>query len=206
MQKELKQRYLGLVNLLEEPIRQVVPALWELPFVHDTGHMCSGHVITGTQKLTQNNLKNMFWYPHDARMEIFYSTEPEHIEQRDAFMFEIKNCKATLDSRVLQFETLFDLRITPHRFGQTKNVLNAFYSADIHETQQNTTNKTIEYIIQTEDLFTQLWQEIAGVIRKYALINNPHARKAEVEGNYRKTINWDYWQQQILGIKPYFQK
>ena len=31
---------------IEEPIREIVNALWELPFVVDTNEACCGHIVT----------------------------------------------------------------------------------------------------------------------------------------------------------------
>ena len=45
MDIERYQRYCRRLSDVEEPIRDILSALWKVPFILDTGECCSGHVI-----------------------------------------------------------------------------------------------------------------------------------------------------------------
>ena len=112
MKQELYQQYMKLTRYLEEPIREIVPAIWQLPYVVDTRYCCSGHVITQrtnerhdwekSSPLTEERVRKGF-YPHRATMEIDFTLEEVLQEERDAFMNALRNVRATVGARTLYF-------------------------------------------------------------------------------------------------------
>lgn len=215
MNKDLYEKYMRLRNNLEEPIREIVPAIWQLPYVVDTRHCCSGHVITQrtdgfqywekSSPLTPERIRNG-WYTHRATLQIDFSLEETLTEERDAFIEALYAVYATSHGRILRFgrstgylnetQVSFQRRARSRSFGEPlppkgpDEVYCVSYDAHL-DTLLKEAPKTIETVEQGEALLSLFWEEVAKVIRQY----NPAAEIGQIQGkNYRHSITWAEWQ------------
>ncbi len=197
-----------LTRHLEEPIREIVPAIWQLPFVEDTRHCCSGHVVAlnydydiQARRLTEKNIEEI-WYPHRATLQIDYSLDEKLQAERDAFRDALKNVRAIAGNRTLYFnpdheflyesQDAFCRRTRNKAFNdpfpprEKEDILLGDYNADFERDGP----KTIAYVEETEALLTAFWEGVAAVVREH----NPDAKIGPIAGrNFRKTITWAEW-------------
>ena len=105
MQAGTYERYMKLQRNLEEPIREIVPAIWQLPYVMDTRHCCSGHIITQRtdghhywekdSPLTPERIEKG-WYPHRATLQIEFTLDKKLQEERDKFIKALRGVRAVV--------------------------------------------------------------------------------------------------------------
>ncbi|GEM_PF-2249755 len=201
MEARLRQTYQGLVDHLEEPIREIVPAIWDLPFVADTRHTCSGHIVVlehmgvrYTAKLNDATLPR-FWYPHRATLQIDFSLDPRYAEERDNFRAALKNVEVSFGQRSLYFDSIneqegpsYDTLVARAFRRQITNpefVLSCSYDASVEDQPQ-----TLAYVQETETLLIKFWEGVADVVRQY----NRNANIGSIAGkDFRRSISWDVW-------------
>lgn len=185
MDSALVARYQGFVHLIEEPVRDIVRALWTLPFVEDTGHSCSGHGLALWNDAFRQGEE---WYPHRATLEIFYSKEPEHIPARERLREALKGVRIEYQGRVLDFaEGTWAYERMPGAMPFIKKPL----LWERYETATPDGPETIEHLVETEELLTRFWEDVANVIRPFT----PSVDIGPIRGkDFRKVVDWDYWQ------------
>jgi hypothetical protein len=75
----LKDYRRRILHNIEEPIREIVDALWELSFVVDTNEACCGHIVTSNYLKSDSRYnricQGLYWYPHGIRLGIDFSLE-----------------------------------------------------------------------------------------------------------------------------------
>ncbi len=122
MENKRRAAYESLVQHLEEPIREVVPSLWPLPFLIDTGYTCSGHV------LSQSNS----WHLHRAMLELAFSVDERTRESRDSFRRDLAAVSVEEGGLTLCFNRVyaFDQEHRPYSQIPEDNLLEE-YNADI---------------------------------------------------------------------------
>ncbi|MDO8642860.1 MAG: hypothetical protein Q7R76_04740 [Candidatus Woesearchaeota archaeon] len=188
------QIYQQFKPLLEEPIREIVPALWGLPFVEDTYHTCSGHVVALRQHATyvvadtldERTLKKV-WYPHRTMLHLYFSVSPEMAAERDRFRDALKGVKAEYRGRDHFFDDCREYEGTILGDKTNKPVLVANYDGNFPDAG----TKTIDYVLETEEVLTRFWEQVAAVIHEF----NPSAHIGPIQGkDFRTMIDWDCWQ------------
>ncbi len=182
----LRSQYQRLLCEVEEPIRDIVNAIWGLEFVVDTGYSCCGHITATNTKLYIGG-KNTGGYPHRATLEIAYSPEPQHLEQRDAFDQSLRAIVVGKEGNSLYFNNVrtYEDKCLPYSRIEQPNY-QVIYDADINETQAITPQR----IVHTEALLTQLWEAVAVVICQY----NPQDKIGPIKGkSFRNVIKWAHW-------------
>lgn len=185
MEAERIKQYDGLVSQLEEPIREIVPALWRLPFVVDTGYSCSGHVLAQSSSAYSKFLGQDGWYPHRAMLEIAYSLDPELEEVRDRFRADLKTVSVEQSAVQIRFDDVWTSKQEHLPYSRIPGPnLREDYSASVPELE-----KSWDSVNLVEKMLTGFWEEVAGVVRKY----NPAAEIGPIRGSFRKVINWAHW-------------
>lgn len=189
MEDKLIRKYDSLVAQLEEPVREIVPAIWRLPFVVDTGFSCSGHILAKSQwPYTRQNFDKQYgWYPHRAILEIAFSLNPELAEIRDQFRAELKAVMVERNGIKISFDDVhtFESKTLPHTNIPGEN-LREDYNAHVPEDME----KSWESVEFVESLLAEFWEKVAIVVRKY----NPEAQIGPIKGkNFRHVINWASW-------------
>ncbi len=179
MEAELIRQYEGLVGYLEEPIREIVPAIWHLPFVLDTEYTCCGHILCqpgsgyGRYRDTRSS-----WYPHRAILEILYSPDQVFAESRDQFREELEAVSADGDGLRVYFNNV--------RPQVCDSGIFVASSAEISG-QLEQSDRIVNLV---ESLLAEFWEKVAVVVRKY----NPEAKIGPIKGrNFRRVINWAHW-------------
>lgn len=185
MEKSRIAQYLPYVSQIEEPIRQIVPALWGLPFVKDTGFSCSGHVLSQPEQATGRGRVGRYgWHLHRAMLEFAFSNDETFLAERDAFRAELKQVSASEGDLVLRFNNVHSCenlyrpysRETEPNLGEN---LNACLMERLPEDPA--------LIEPVEALLSSFWEEVAMVVRRY----NPRAEIGPIRGkNFRKVTNW----------------
>jgi hypothetical protein len=192
MEKELRSTYEGLLFNVEQPIRQIVRGIWHMPFVVDTGHTCSGHMLQTSYKgkLTQEQLSRAHPYPHDARLEIFYSLDERLEAERDSFRDELKDVRAHAHGRELSFNEMRAYPTSEYsrcsaREGETPTMLYEGLFADFEPVKQD-----IKTVYEIEDLLEQFWEQVRVVVAKYSELDDVPRVK---DPDFRNLITWDTW-------------
>lgn len=195
MDKATREKYVKLTHFVEEPIQEIVSALWGLPFVVDTGHTCSGHMVhleengrVHAQKLNEGNVGQL-WYPHRPSLEIFYAVDGD-VETRDRFRAALTSVTGSIDGKVLRFDRVseFDSRrehvCTPQFLQQP--VLMCRYLAGFEEGEKKLNN-----VLEKERLFQSFWEAVAKAIQPFAQNRDIHVPSDE--NAYRKVITLEHW-------------
>lgn len=180
--------YESLEQYLEPPIREIVPAIWRLPYVIDTGHTCSGHILAQPLFSYEEFSARYGWYPHRAILEVAYSEDPALETMRDGFRSDLKAVLVQDDRLKLFFD---DVRARkrdklPSHVGPSVLNLNEMYNATVPDELE----KSDETVVRVESLLASFWEQIAAVVRKH----NPKAKIGPIEGkDFRHVIDWDHW-------------
>jgi len=193
MNAEKIASYEKLVQYLEPPIREIVPAIWRLPYVVDTGHTCSGHILA--QRFAGNGefSDRYSWYPHRATLQISYSEDPALELMRDNFRADLKAVLVQNGDLKLFFDDIF-----AHHRDQLPSYVGGLipnftenYDAEISRDLE----KSEKTVVQVETLLTSFWEQIAAVVRKH----NPKAKIGPIKGkDFRNVINWDHWASTLM--------
>lgn len=187
MEANLIQQYDRFVSQLEEPVREIVPAIWRLPFVVDTGFSCSGHILASPMSAYADFNKRYGWYPHRAILEVAFSLDPELAAIRDQFRAELKAVMVEKNGIQISFDDVhtFESKTLPHTNIPGEN-LREDYNAHVPEDL----DKSWESVELLESLLTEFWEKVAVVVRKY----NTEAQIGPIKGkNFRHVINWAGW-------------
>lgn len=186
MEDARRGAYEGLVRYLEEPIREVVPALWRLPFLADTGFTCSGHILSQSGSGYERYSRQNFWYPHRAMLEFAFSTDERTRELRDAFRKDLAAVSVEGDGLTLCFNRVSSSpqEYRPHSRIPESN-LSEHYNADIPSVE-----RSAESVAAVENLLGAFWERVGDVVRSH----NPTAQIGPIRGkNFRQVINWADW-------------
>jgi hypothetical protein len=188
MEAEKIARYQRFTRYLEEPIREIVPAMWQLPYVLDTGHTCSGHILAQPQHSYERYSSQYGWYPHRAILEFGFSEDPALTDARDRFRADLKGVSAQEGRVRITFNDVWTShwdRAPSHPRVALSN-LREMYNADIPQNLE----KTEDSVRLVENLLVHFWEQIATVVRTH----NPQAQISPIQGkNFRNVINWDHW-------------
>lgn len=196
MEPERRAQYERLVEYLEEPVRDIVPAVWGLPFVKDTGFSCSGHILAGNGYGSPRTGSRLGWYPHRAMLELAFHPDEELTEEmremRDAFRRDLASVAVGIQGLELGFKDAhpFPQDTLPYSRIPGKNIsqnFNAHLPPEIEES-----GESIQVVERT---LTALWEETASLLRRY----NPDAAIKPIAGtNFRAVINWANWSSVFL--------
>ncbi len=190
MESERRIQYEHLTRYLEEPVRQIVPALWRLPFVKDTGFSCSGHILARYPHGSERFKDGFSWYPHRAMLEpAFYPDEeltPEMREARDAFRADLQGILVGSGDVELGFKDAQSFSADKRPYSRLpEDNIRQYFNAHLPLVEQSD-----DSVLLIEGLLTDLWEETASVLRKY----NPSASIGPIAGtNFRTVINWAHW-------------
>ena len=186
MDEGLKAQYGKLVKHIEEPIREIVPAIWDLPFIVDTGNTCSGHALSQKMAALGEYPGRFGWYPHRAILELYYSVNPALVEARDGFRNDLTSVLVDRNGLQLKFNDVWGNQGTKlYSPDQEVPHLRQMYNADAPELE-----KTEDSVDLVESMLVDFWEQIAEVVRKY----NPNAKIGPIKGkNFRRVINWSHW-------------
>ena len=192
MESKRREQYQRHVRHLEEPIRQIVPALWGLPFVRDTAFSCSGHILRERGLL----------YPHRAMLEISFIPDAELSTElrgvRDAFRADLASIRAGSGSLELGFSDAhsYESDTLPYSRVLEPNVTQ-YFNAHL-PTNLEHSPETVHVV---EEALTALWEETASVLRRY----NSEAAIDPIAGkNFRTVINWAHWRSVFDGPSTTF--
>lgn len=186
MDEGLKAQYGKLVENLEEPIREIVPAIWDLPFIVDTGHTCSGHALAQKMASYGEYSDRFGWYPHRAILELYYSVDPELVAARDGFRNDLTSVLVDRNGLQLRFDDIRTHEGTKlHSPDQEIPHLWEMRNADVPELEKSEASVDL-----VESMLVDFWEQVAAVVRKY----NPGAKIGPIKGkNFRRVINWSHW-------------
>ncbi|MFA6024366.1 MAG: hypothetical protein WC777_04095 [Candidatus Gracilibacteria bacterium] len=188
MENTRRAAYGKLLGRLEEPIREVVPALWDLPFVMDTGFTCSGHILREPDGILgkRPDFGGYIWYPHRAMLELAFSHDEALVTARDAFRRDLAAVAVEVDGLALGFNAghAFDQEFLPYSRIPDPN-LSENYNAVLPEVPREESS-----VIRVETLLTAFWEAVAAVVRRHS----PNAKIGPIAGkNFRSRKNWDHW-------------
>lgn len=172
---------------IEVPIREIVAALWELPFVVDTNESCSGHIVTNDawKRYAKYNpiRRGLYWYPHEIRLGVDFSLENELKELGESFR------KAVSDIDVdIGLEASKSKRDYKTIDGEEITVLHVRYDSSFpYESFEPPQTEIDEFIKSTQAHLVNFWEAFGQVVRKY----NPNARISSIsDKNFLEIINW----------------
>lgn len=198
MEAKRRSQYGKLIRYLEEPIRELVPPIWDLPFVVDMGFTCSGHIVRKPDRPwgERPDFGPYVWYPRRAMLEFAFSIDEALVEARDAFRKDLSAVFVEVDGLKLGFNRVSTFRqeCLPHSSIPHSN-LSENYDADLPDVPRE--NDSIEKV---EALLTAFWEEVACVVRKH----NPEARIGSIAGkSFRSRIEWAHWRSVFLSGKRF---
>lgn len=185
-----RSQYGRLTEYIEEPIREIVPATWDLPFVVDMGFTCSGHILRVPEK-GNSDFGDYVWYPHRAMLEFAFSVDEALIALRDAFRRDLSTVLVELDGLQLSFNDVgsFDQNYLPYSGVPFPNLLEN-WNAVLPEVE-----RTEESVVTVEALLALFWEQVAEVVRHH----NPSAQIGTIQGkNFRDRIDWAHWRSVFL--------
>lgn len=169
---------------IEEPIREIVNALWELPFVVDTNESCSGHIVTTDWEKSDAAYKpiedGLYWYPHGIRLGIDFSQEERYRQQAQAFRKDI----STLLAGVKAGASLFEQKYRTIE-GNIVSVAHATYYGNFPPRDFVPPTASVhEYIASTHTTLINFWDLFARVLTAH----NPAATISPIAGKDFMTI------------------
>ncbi|MBI4153363.1 hypothetical protein HY497_02470 [Candidatus Woesearchaeota archaeon] len=176
-----------ILHNIEEPIREMIGALWELPFVIDTNEACCGHIVTTNDRKSLGRYKQLrrglYWYPHGIRLGIDFSLEDGLKEQGAAFRKDILDIGVGIGLYASESE-----RGYRSIEGKTARVLHVWYYSAFPKMDIEPPESGIdEYIGAAHARLVAFWEAFAHVIRKYS----PDARISPIEGkDFMEIIDW----------------
>lgn len=190
MHPDLLQDYRRRVlPCIEHPIREIIDALWELPFVVDTVETCSGHIVTNdfgkSDARYEPIRKGLHWYPHDIRLIIDFSQEQGLEEKVGAFRREVAEIPVDIGLEILRASERGYRTVD----GTRTKVLQVFYTSSFPDREDFKPPQTgIDgYIATAQARFVEFWEGFASVLRTY----NPEARIGPIAGrDFLQVIDW----------------
>ncbi|MBI2548170.1 hypothetical protein HYW21_02365 [Candidatus Woesearchaeota archaeon] len=177
-----------ILPCIEDPIREVVNALWGLPFVVDTFETCSGHIVTnnaGNSCSLYGKLPGgLYLYPHDIRLGIDFSQEHGLGERAGAFRRDMASIEVDIGLQVL-FKSVCGYRAID---GTQTEVLHVFYSSSFPDRDLEPPKTGVdEYIRATEARLIDFWEAFALLLKRY----NPETQISPIAGkNFSQIIDW----------------
>lgn len=172
---------------IEDPIREIVAALWELPFVVDTNEACSGHIVTNDAWKRYAHYepirKGLYWYPHSIKLGIDFSLEDGLSERGESFRRDVSGIDVDIGLRASEFGRGYKTVD-----GKKTKVLHVWYDSSFPDEDFEPPRTGIdEYIETTQARLVSFWEAFAQVIRSY----NPNARISSIaDKNFLKIIDW----------------
>lgn len=186
MDTDLIKQYQGFLNRIEEPIREIVPAIWDLPFIVDTGETCSGHALAQRGSGYEKYSERYSWYPHRATLDFAFSLDPVLTEARDEFRRDLKTACAEQKGQKIAFDEVatYNWDYLPGSRILHPNLREVF-NASVPKLE-----KVESSVILIEEMLASFWEQVADVIRKY----NKGAKIGPIKGkNFRGVINVVNW-------------
>ncbi len=176
------------VKDIEEPIREIVPALWPLSYVIETGETCGGHVLSQPDKgYAEFPPDSRFgWYPHRATLEFAFSLNDEMAEARDKFRRDLRSVQVEHSGVPLRFDSVRDFirDVLPYSRIPMANLYES-YNATPPQLE-----KSHDAVVLMESLLASFLEEVATVVRGH----NFEAKISPIEGkNFRRIIDWMHW-------------
>lgn len=190
MDESLILRYEQKAQCLEEPVREIVPAIWRLPYVVDTEGSCSGHMLAQYTKsvVEYPYIKNIkkprryAWYPQGPALELVYSLDEALVQARDSFRADLKRVFVGEAGVTVSFNDI-------HTFdGMRRPGLFEVYRATLPYSD----NEPVPYdvVLRVESLLASFWDRVAAVVSQH----NEDATITSVKGkNFRRVIDWAKW-------------
>ena len=172
---------------IEPPIREIVLALWEIPFVVDTDEACSGHIVTNNLGKSYAQYdpirRGLYWYPQSIRLGIDFSLEDGLKEIGESFRRDISNINVDIGLREYPSERGY--RTVD---GEETRVLHVFYFSHFPERDFKPPQTGIkDFINATQTRLAEFWEAFSMVIKEY----NPAAEISPVKGkNFLNIIDW----------------
>lgn len=185
MEKDRIAQYEPYLPQVEEPIRQIVRAIWDLPFVRDTGFTCSGHLLSQPDQATGRGRVGPYgWHLHRAMLELAFSSDETLREERDSFRNDLRKVRVETGGLVLCFDDSYSHEdaFRPYSREAEPNLRENF-NARLPESLP----EDLALVEPVEALLTDFWEEVAGVLRRY----HPQVKIDPIHGkNFRKITNW----------------
>lgn len=172
---------------IEEPIREIVNALWELPFVVDTNEACCGHIVTTDYLKSDSRYKKirqgLYWYPHGIRLGVDFSLDDELKEQAEAFRKDLSSIDVDIGLRVS--EAVRGYRTLD---GKQIKVLHTYYDSTFPDRDLQPPSENVrEFVKVTQDKLIDFWEAFARVVSNY----NPQVQFSLIKDkNFLKIIDW----------------
>ncbi|HLC52029.1 MAG TPA: hypothetical protein VJI98_02175 [Candidatus Nanoarchaeia archaeon] len=168
MDKELSEEYTGLVGKIEEPIREIVSALWSLDFIADTGHSCCGHVfypmdyVSGdlvipakvAADLTRKNYRN-YLNPRGPQLDIAYTSS----DRAKQFDLDLLKVAAYSDSTKMTFKATSGW---PYKEDKDQSFDYVSYRSDLK------VKDDWSEVIEAELLLQSFWEGVANLVTRYS--------------------------------------
>jgi hypothetical protein len=197
MKPERLAAYEGLIRNVEEPIREIVRAVWHLPFVRDTGYMCCGHVLkeVGFEFGTSGQELRPVYEPyvHRVQFEIAFEPDEELQGEVEAFKAGLIAVLANHDGREMRFNRVWGRGRANRLYSSGEEPLHQHWqgNADIPDLNEYGPNGlSNEELESYEPLLIEFWEQVAAVVRQFA----PDAEIGPIAGrSFRQMINWVDW-------------
>lgn len=190
MHLEVRAQYERFTEYIEEPIRDIVPAIWDLPFVVDMGFTCSGHILRKPE-FDRPDFGDFSWYPHRVMLELAFSLDAELEGFRDAFRKDLADVSVEIEGLSLSFN---DVRSREQDCLPYSRIFVPNLSED-WDARLPEVDKTEESVIAVERLLGLFWEQVADVVRAH----NTSAQIGPIVGkDFRGIINWAHWRSVFL--------
>ncbi|MBI2572937.1 hypothetical protein HYV86_03705 [Candidatus Woesearchaeota archaeon] len=181
----LRSQYQHLLSEVEEPIREIVNAIWGLEFVVDTGYSCCGHVRT--TNFMGGIAKGVANYPHRTMLEIAYSLDPAHLGRRLGFDQALRAVVVNKHEQKLCFNNIWEYESATLPYSRVPQPnYSVLYQGDIGGKDKT----TMQRVLETEELLVDFWEAVATAVRHY----NPRDKIGPIKGkSFQQVINWAHW-------------
>ncbi len=188
MNPQLYEHYKNkILPNIEEPIREIIDALWQLPFVVDTSESCCGHIVTNDWDRSAAEYEplrqGLYWYPHGIRLGIDFSLEEELKQKVDAFKSDISAILPSINTTFSLFEQKYRTLD-----GNILNVARATYYGNFPPRDFiPPVTHVDEFIHATQSRLIGFWESFAQIVREY----NPSASISPIaDKNFNQIIDW----------------
>lgn len=172
---------------IEEPIREIVDALWGLPFVVDTNEACCGHIVTNDYWKSDSRYgkirQGLYWYPHGIRLGVDFSLEEGLKEAAGTFRKDVSHIDVDIGLRVSESERGYKTVD-----GRQIKVLHVFYDSTFPDRDLEPPNEDVhQFVKETQDKLIDFWEAFAHVVASY----NSQAQISPIKDkNFLKIIDW----------------
>lgn len=168
MRDELLDRYqTQVLPFIEEPIRELMLGLWQLPIIVDTDTSCCGHIVSDRVLKSYGDRvsspKERFWYPQGLQLGVAFSLESALKGQVEEFREQMltigKDIELYLDESERGYRDLD---------GRVQRVQQVHYASEFPEKGFQKPKKDFNRSIQRKhDRLIRFWEAVAGIIRQH---------------------------------------